>query len=395
MRCCLSQNPPIVIRLLHTSDWHLGRSLCGQNLLEDQAYALERLLELLSDRKPHALLIAGDIFDRSLPPEDAVTLLNQFLTRVIHEHQIPVFIIPGNHDSAERLGFASQLLRNHHLTIFSRVSDAFEPVLLKGDDGAEAWVYGIPFVEPILIGHALGNTELKTHDEAIAALCSSMLEKRRDTKPAVLLCHAFVMGGEESESEKEINIGGSSHVDARAFTGFSYTALGHLHKPQRAGAENIRYSGSLLAYSKSEVGHTKSITEIELSADGKTEIRTHELPCLRKLRYLEGEMDQILLEAHADENPNDYIMVGLTNSGAVFDAFSKLRAVYPNLLHVARVGGFSTSQLPRMKRVQQEEKTDLELFGDFFRESTGADLSSEERALVVGALEDLQRGDLL
>lgn len=379
-----------MIRLLHTSDWHLGRFLHGKSLIEDQTFALERLCELIDQRRPHALLIAGDVFDRSVPPEEAVTLLNHFLGEVISKRGLPVFLIPGNHDSAERLGFASQLLRDRQLTIYSRVADALEPARLRGDDGTDIHIYGIPFVEPVLIARALERDDIRSHDDAISALCEKIKSDRSKETPAVLLCHAFAIGGEESESEKEISIGGSSQVSAQAFQGFAYTALGHLHKPQKVGDENVRYSGSLLAYSKSEVDHRKSITEVRIAKDGRCEIELHELPCLRRLRYIEGELAEILAEPET-KTSEDYIIAGLTDTGAVFDAYGKIRMVYPNLLHVSRVGGFTSSVLPTAARNKLEEKSELELFSEFFHEVTGGELAPDEKQVVIEVLEEMRK----
>ncbi len=374
-----------MFRFLHTSDWHLGRSLYGQSLIEDQAFALESLLKLIDERKPHALLIAGDVFDRALPPEAAVTLFDWFLNQVARVREVQVFFIPGNHDSRERVGFAASLLRDQRVTIFSKLEHAFEPVKLKGDDGVEAWIYGIPFVEPIEVGQFLDVTEVRTPDHATRLLCRAMIEKKRDARPAVLLCHAFVAGGEVSESEKEIYIGGSSHVSPEVFDGFAYTALGHLHKPQSAGRECVRYSGSLLPYSKSEIGHQKSITEIALAGDGSIKLELHSLQTRRSLRYIEGELKELIEKGMNDAAKHDYVIAGFTDSGAVLDAFARLRSVYPGLLHISRAGGFVPLSLPALQK-EREEMSDLELFGEFFRDATGADMNDQEREALIEVL---------
>jgi exonuclease SbcD len=387
-----------MVRLLHTSDWHLGRILHGTSLLEDQAFALDRLIELIEQVKPHGLLIAGDIFDRPTPPEAAITLFDSFLSRVAAERNLPVFLIPGNHDSAERLGFASRLLRDRNLTIFARPEDCFCPVQLDGDNGAHILIYGIPFVEPPVIAHVLNRADIQNPDQAVTAMCREMLERvhspANQTKlspPAVLLCHAFVTGGESSESEKEIFIGGSSNVDARAFEGFAYTALGHLHKPQRAGHPTVRYSGSLLAYSKSEISHTKSITEVRIAQDGQLEIETHELPKLRQLKYIEGELDELLNRVEQNRC-DDYVLVGLLNATPAIDTFSRLRKVYPNLLNVTRLSTFTPEALPTLRR-EQEQLSDLDLFAEFFRDSTGEDLSAPHREALIETLRSLERSE--
>lgn len=388
-----------MIRFLHSSDWHLGRHLFGRSLLEDQAFALEQLVSLIMKTKPHGLLIAGDVFDRSVPPEEAVSLLNAFLTRVIDETATPVFMIPGNHDSKERLGFAAHLLRDRKLTIFSRVKDAFNAVLVQGDGDEKALVYGIPYVEPIEIAHALGpdslDTELaRSHDLALKALCARMLAGRADENksclPTLLLCHAFVAGGEVSESEKEISIGGACQVSPSAFDGFTYTALGHLHKPQFVAGDRVRYSGSLYRYSKSEIGHRKSVSEIRLNFDQpdaqpRLEVLTHELEALRELRYIEGEVSQLIAEGARDPRRDDYILAGYTDRGAVIDTFAKLRAVYPNLLHVSRAAGSLPSSLPLATRAR-EEQSELDLFSEFFKSATGTELSDDERGTLIELL---------
>ncbi|RYZ76813.1 MAG: exonuclease subunit SbcD, partial [Proteobacteria bacterium] len=254
-----------MVRILHSSDWHLGRLLYGKSLIEEQAHALEQLLALIDERKPHALLISGDIFDRALPPESAVRLFDSFCSRAVIERKLPVFVIPGNHDSAERVGFGSKLLRAQGLTIFSRLEDSLSPFTLKGDGDSEIMIYGIPFVEPVEIARFLNDDTLRTPDSSVRELVKRMLETHPKEKPSVLLCHAFVVGGESSESERDLFVGGSSVVATDAFDGFSFTALGHLHKPQQAGHERVRYSGSLLSYSKSEIDHIKSVTEVEIA----------------------------------------------------------------------------------------------------------------------------------
>jgi exonuclease SbcD len=378
-----------VIRILHSSDWHLGRFLYGRSLLEDQAFALARLQELITQTSPHALVISGDVFDRSFPPEDAVNLLDSFLSEVTIVRRIPVFLIPGNHDSADRLGFAARLLRPQGLHIFSRIEDAFESVELRGDNGHAVRVYGIPFVDPAMIAHAFSDPSLRSHQDALQEFCHRIRQTHERMYPgqdSILLCHAFVIGGQSSESERELSIGGSSQVDARVFDGFSYVALGHLHKPQAVGAEHIRYSGSLLPYSKSEIGHSKAIIEVHLAPTGTCAIKPHQLPALRELHFLEATLAELLEQGKDDPRARSYILVSLTDKGAVLDAFAKLRQVYPYLLHVTRSAGHNPEQLPGLKESRREERSVLSLFGEFFRDATGTDLSSEENIALLQCL---------
>lgn len=382
-----------MVRFFHTSDWHLGRLLYGKSLLGEQAHALARLLELIDEKKPQALLISGDIFDRALPPESAVKLFDWFCSEAVLERNLPVFLIPGNHDSAERLGFGSRLLRERGLTIFSRVEDALKPVALKGDASDEILIYGIPFVEPQLIARFLGDDSLKTPDETVRALSRKMIQQHPKGRPSVLLCHAFVIGGQASDSERDLFVGGSAYVNVDAFEGFSYTALGHLHKPQAAGRENVRYSGSLLAYSKSEVSHPKSITEVELQPDGSLTSRELALPASRELIYVEGELQNLLDRARSmsERERDSYVIAGLSDAGPVLDALAKLRAVFPNILHVARTAGYVPASLPSLaKKKERETMSDLDLFAEFFTDTTSETLTSDERTCLVDALSVLQ-----
>lgn len=383
------------LRLIHTSDWHLGRQLYGKSLIEDQSASLDSLVELIERSRPHALLIAGDVFDRPLPPEAAVGLFDRFLTEVAGKRQVPVIMIPGNHDSCERLGFASSLLRDRGVTIFSTIEDSFAPVYIKGDGNSGALIYGIPFVEPFEIGRVLGRDDTDTPEAATEALCKEILKRKTEPHPAVLLCHALVAGGETSESERELFIGGASSVHPRVFEGFAYTALGHLHKPQRAGSERIRYSGSLLPYSKSEASHKKAVNEVILHPDGEVEIKAHHLSQLRNLRYIEGELAEILLEAPNDSSPDDYVIVGLTDKGAVIDAFSKLHRHYPRLLHVSRAnrGAHTELEISQARARERESMSDLELFADFFQSVTGTALDETERQSVIDVLTAIERGE--
>lgn len=399
-RLILSKIAPMV-RLFHTSDWHLGRVLFGKNLIEDQSEALDEILRLIDAHQPHGLLISGDVFDRSLPPEDAIRLLNQFLLQVIKDKKTPVFLIPGNHDSAERLGFASHLLKDSRLHIFSRLEDSFHPVVLEGDDGVSVQIFGIPYIDPISIAQYLNDFNLRTHDEGLRALCKKIRQPMNANLSSVLLCHAFVAGGEESDSEKDLAIGGSSVVHVSAFEGFSYSALGHLHKPQTLAQGKIRYSGSLFKYSKSEAKHRKSITEVFFDDNGLSHSKEHFITTRRTLHYLEGELESLIdlgkslqsetpapVTQEIEPRSEDYIITGLTDQGAIVDAFSRLRTVFPNLLHTSRVDRFQPKTLAGVSINQQKNKSELDLFAEFFREATGTELNPEERSILIESLDD-------
>ncbi len=385
-----------MIKFLHTSDWHLGRLLYGKSLLEDQAYALAGLLELIDEKRPDALLIAGDVFDRALPPEAAVQLFDWFCSQAVLKRRLPVFVIPGNHDSAERIGFGSALLRSSGLTIFSRIEDALKPVRLKGTDGTEAMIYGVPFLETAVTARFLDDESLKTPDDVTRALVVRIRNEHPKDIPSILICHAYVVGGEGSDSERDLFVGGSAFVSSDAFKGLSYVALGHLHKPQAAGQSNIRYSGSLLTYSKSEVDHLKSVTEISMRADGSFDSSFHSLPVLRALRYFEGSIEELVARRTTltDVERDAYVIVGLTNSGPVLDALARLRVVFPNVLHIARAGGYVPATLPSLAKTSERDSlSDLDLFAEFFSDTTSLTLSAEERTALIEAIKSVSDAD--
>ena len=270
---------------------------------------------------------------------------------------------------------------------------------IKGDGQDEAQIFGLPFLEPAQIAHFLGDPEIKTFDQATRAICSEMLKKVNPHASPILLSHAFVVGGEASDSERDLFVGGSSFVDVRAFDGFAYTALGHLHKPQAAGRDNVRYSGSLLTYSISEIAHTKSVTEIQIVSSPRTrqnskphlEIIQHPLESSRKLRYIEAKLEEIISLAANDQRTDDYIIAALTDSGPVVDALTKLRAVYPNLLHVSRAeSSFQLTESPALDRVRERAEVDeLDLFAEFVCQTTGTEMSPSERDALVDVIREL------
>jgi exonuclease SbcD len=407
------------MRFIHTSDWHLGRSLFGASLLEEQRFALTGLLGMIDEGEPDALLVAGDVFDRSVPPEAAVELLDWFLYEAVVVRQVPVFLIPGNHDSAERLGFGARLLRGHNLAIFSRIEDFAAGHLLtrrrperSPGAAAQAMVFGLPYSEPAFVAQSLRRPDLRSHDEATRALCQETLAAHHASAnrglPAILLAHAFVAGGEESvDSERPLAVGGSSAVHPAAFEGFAYVALGHLHKPQAVGSARIRYSGSLLAYSKSEAGHDKGAVLVEIFADGRCEATPMPLLPRRPLRALEGRLEEILASAASEsERERDaFVIASLLDSGPVFDALGKLRAVYPHLLHVARPPAHLPELLPGAASLSGTNAKSapgsclsrgaLAAYEEFFFEATGARLTELERRLLADAVAaslDLDRG---
>jgi exonuclease SbcD len=325
------------MRLLHTADWHLGRTLFEARLVEDQAHVLDRLLEAAADARPDAVVVAGDVFDRPQPPADAVRLLDDVLHRLVRGLGLPVVMIAGNHDGPERIGFASGLLADGGLHVRGLPEAACAPVVLSDAHG-EVRVYPVPYAEPAALRAVLGDPTAVCHDSAAAAVCGRIRAAHPPSARSVLVAHPFVVGGAESESERPlVHVGGAGAVRAETLAGFDYVAMGHLHRPQSLGpGGRLRYAGSILKYSASEIGHAKSATLVELGPPGAPPaVREVPLVPRRDLRVVEGLLAE-LLERPPEGGRDDYLIVRLTDDGPVYDAMAKLRRVFPNALAVDR-----------------------------------------------------------
>lgn len=375
------------MRFLHTSDWHLGKTLCNANLLEDQAFALEQAFAMVKDAKPSAFVIAGDIYDRAVPPKEAVALLNEFLGRIVGELKVPVLMIAGNHDSPERLGFAADFLEPQGLHLAGPLATEPQPVVI-----GDAAFHLMPYADPASARFVFQDENLRSHQDVLNAQLSRAWGHHPQSKRFVAVAHAFVAGGLCSESELGLAVGGSGEVDATLFEPADYAALGHLHRPQDAGFAHVRYSGSLLKYSASEASHVKAITLVELPAKGKA--RTEPMPFTprRDLRRLRGAFEALLQEPAG--NREDYLFVELTDSGPVLDAMARLRRLYPYIL------GIQTAQEqgpedPAPLRSDPRNLDPESLFQAFIKENTGSELTEEERLVFreVAGKAMLQRGE--
>lgn len=383
------------MRFLHSADWHLGRSLYGTSLLEDQAHVLDEFVRLAADVRPDAVLLAGDIYDRAVPPVMAVRLLDWVLTELVRGLGIAVVMIAGNHDGPERLAFGAGLLQGSGLSVRGAIELDAGPLLLHDEHGAVA-IHPLPYADPLLARAAFDagsedSSNIDSHQAALAA----QLELARRQQPAgaraVALAHAFVLGGTECESERALSVGGSGAVAASLFDGFDYVALGHLHRPQQIGDGRLQYSGSLLKYSFDEADHRKSVTLVEMDGAGRCEIERIALRPRRDLRVIEGELDQLLRAALSDPARDDYLLARLTDRGALLDAMGKLRQAYPNALAIERpalfgagAGGAEPGVDHRGVRVQQ-------LFADFHRQTTGQALEEAGAAALERVITRLER----
>ncbi len=372
------------MRLLHTSDWHIGRSLHGTDLLAEQEAVLGGLADVVAAEGVDAVLVAGDVYDRAVPSADATAVLDRVLTR-LRTAGAAVVLTPGNHDSARRLGFASGLLAVSGVHVRAATPLLDEPVLLADEHG-EVAVYGLPYLEPDIARHELGLTEGRSHE---AVLSAAMDRVRADLlgRPgarSVVLAHAFVGGGLPSDSERDICVGGVDLVPAAVFDGVDYVALGHLHRPQTLNPR-VRYSGSPLAYSFGEAGHGKQAWLVDLDAGGLAEVRAVPLPAPRRLAVLTGELDSLLTDPAHAAVADHFVSVRLTDPVRPVDPMRKLQARFPHCVHLEWAG----SGAPGDGRSYAERvagRTDLQVAADFVRHVRGQEPSEAERELLGRAL---------
>lgn len=376
------------MRFLHTADWHLGRVFFGAHLIEDQSCALGELSHLMRERRTECLVISGDLYDRSVPPVEAVELLDEFLYRTVIEDRIRVVMIAGNHDGAERLAFGSRLLGEKGLVIGTRLAPEPVSVTLEDKWGAVR-IAALPYFEPARARSELEEPEVRSHAEAMAAVLRRVRNRNTGRVRTILAAHCFVDGGLGSESERPLAIGGVESVPVSLFEGFEYVALGHLHRPQQFADGTVQYSGSLLRYSFSEVDHEKTVNAVEMDREGRCRVERVALPQRRRLRKIRGLFDGILTAARDDSARDDYLLVELLDEAPVFEAMRRLRELYPNTLHIERpaVSRTGPAELHRDHR-----KVDtLELFSSFYRYATGSELSASQRSAFVSVCDSLRR----
>ncbi|GGI96558.1 nuclease SbcCD subunit D [Shewanella hanedai] len=376
------------MKFIHTSDWHIGRQLHNQSLLEDQRHVLAQIVELAVTHDVDAVIIAGDIYDRSVPPANAVALLDEVVNRLVNELKIPVIMIAGNHDGHERLGFASRQMRESGLHIIGPLNNTLVPIEIVGKSG-NAMFYGLPYADPATVRHVF-DSEVNTHEQAMVQLLEQVSEHDSQGLPKVVISHCFLDGGSESESERPLSIGGADKISSTVFTPFSYAALGHLHGPQYKGEEHVRYSGSILKYSFSEQHQNKSVTLVELTPEGVASIELLPLSAMRDVRIIEGELDALLEAGKTDLQREDYLMVRLLDKKAILDPMGKLRAVYPNVLHLERTGLMANNSQLAIGR-DHIKKGELDMFTDFFSQVSGEPMSEEQQAVMVNAIDELHR----
>ena len=375
------------MRLLHTCDWHIGRQLHGVSLIADQSHVLNQIVEIAEREAVDAVIIAGDIYDRAVPPAEAVKLLSNTLNRLCRDLGKQVILIAGNHDSGDRLGFGSELLGSAGLHIIGPLQGDVTKITLE-KNGHEVDVFGLPYAGPLTVRQVLG-AEVSSHEQAMSALLDKVHEASSKDRSTVVVAHCFVDGAAECESERPLSIGGADRVSASLFQPFSYAALGHLHGRQYQGSEHIRYSGSILKYSFSEANHHKSITLVDIETSGQVDTCYVELEAIRDLRIVEGSLEEILARGKTDTRPDDFILARISDTESIIDVMGKLREVYPNVLQMQNTGIRESGKLPGASR-EMLKKSHMNLFEGFFKDVQEEELSDEQRAYMVSLLENLQ-----
>lgn len=373
------------MKLIHLSDLHLGKRVNEFSMLEDQAYILDRILEIVREAAVDAVLIAGDVYDKPVPPAEAVQLFDSFLTRLAGR-PVPVFIISGNHDSGERLAFGARLLASRGVYLSTVFDGRVDPVLLKDGHG-EVAVYLLPFMKPAHARRAYPEEEINSYNDAVRAAIARM-----EVDPArrnVLVAHQFVTGAKRCDSE-ELSIGGLDNVDASVFDSFDYVALGHIHGPQSVGRETVRYCGTPLKYSFSEAGHSKSVTLVALEEKGRVRIEPIPLAPLRDMREIRGSyLELTARSAWEGTSREDYLHVTLTDEEDVPEAIGRLRAVYPNVMRLDYDNQRTRSRQNVEAADGVEQKPPLGLLEEFYQLQNNRPMSPEQAEFARQLLEKI------
>lgn len=391
------------MKIIHTADLHIGKQVCGHSMLEDQRYILDQILRIVDEEKTDALLLSGDVYDKSVPSADAVSVLDNFLVEVSRRH-VDVFVLSGNHDSAERIAFGGRLMEQSGVHVSPVYDGTIRPVTLKDAIG-EVDIWMLPFIRPAMVRACLDTDEERDQVTDYTSAMRVVVAKMQFTpgRRNVLLAHQYVTSAERSESEE--CVGGLDNVDASVFAPFDYVALGHIHKPQNvakdgSGTVRARYSGTPLKYSLSEAKHGKSVTVVELggvAGQSLANLKLREIALVpqHEVREIRGTFAELVspefqaAQIAAGNKLDDYVYVKLTDEYDIPDGAAKLRGIYPNLMMLEYDNERSRSQRIVMGEVAAEKKLPMELFGDFFKEMMNREMNAEESEFVQGVINEI------
>ena len=374
------------MKLIHLSDLHLGKNVNGYSMIEDQKYILTEILRILEEEQPDGVLIAGDVYDKSIPSAEAVELFDDFLVKLSKRH-LETFIISGNHDSAERLAFGNRLMDASGIHLSPAYDGTVTPYI-RSDEFGETAVYCLPFIKPAHVRRFYPDAEIASYTDALKEAIAHMdIDPNRRN---VLITHQFVTGAVRSDSE-EISVGGTDNVDASVFEPFDYVALGHIHGPQNIVENRIRYCGTPLKYSFSEANHHKSVSVVELKEKGNVTVRTIPLAPKHDMKEIRGTYEELTRKDYYDNTSyrTDYMHITLTDEEDIPDAVSKLKVIYTNLMKLDYDNRRTRSQVSAEGPADVERKSPLELFEDLYVMQNGTELSDEQKTFLQGMIETI------
>lgn len=372
------------MKLIHLSDLHLGKRVNGFSMLDDQHYILREILKIIDRETPDGILIAGDVYDKSVPPAEAVALLDEFLVE-LSRRQLQVYLISGNHDSPERLAFGGRLMDQSGVHV-APVYDGRIVSFTQQDRWGSVEIFLLPFLKPAHVRRFFPDDPIDSYTDALRTVLSHAAVPT--DKRTVLVTHQFVTGASRCDSE-DLSVGGSDNVDAAVFASFDYVALGHIHNPQSAGAPHIRYCGTPLKYSFSEAAHEKSVTVVELGQKGEVDIRAIPLHPLRDMAELRGTYESLTFRGFYEGTtyPGDYLHITLTDEEDIPDAISKLRVIYPNLMQLSYDNARTRAGALAAPTEQAAQKSPLELTEIFYEGQNGQPMSDAQREFLRGLME--------
>lgn len=381
------------MKILHLADLHLGKILQEQSLIEDQEYMLKEIIKIIKNEDIGAVLISGDVYDRSVPPAEAVNLLDNFLKILIKELKIKVFIISGNHDSKDRLGFGSKIFEDEGLYIESKYNGNLRKIEIE-DEYGKLNIYMLPFIKPVEVKQYFEDDLENNYNTAINKIIKK--EKINKEERNIILVHQFVTAGtvEPERSESEVlTLGGIENVDVSNFDDFDYVAIGHVHRPQKIGRDTARYAGTMLKYSFSEINHNKTVPIIDFKEKGNIEINLKELAPIRDMREIKGPIEELLKKENYEKgNINDYIKAIITNEETVYDAIGQIRRVYPNTLklEIRNSKTINGGQEQDLHLQKVKRKSEQELFEDFFKSQNNVDLDDKQKEIIKDIISEVK-----
>jgi DNA repair protein SbcD/Mre11 len=387
------------MKYVHTADLHIGKMVNEFSMLKDQEYVLKEILDIIEEEKAQGIIIAGDIYDRSIPPSDAVTVLDSFLTELARRN-IKVMAISGNHDSPERIGFVGDILREKGIHMIGSFLEETNKVVME-DQWGKVNLYLMPFAKPAVMKYFLSKKKDEIDNTYDACIKNAIGQINMSTQERnILVTHHFItncgVAPNLSDSETRLSVGGTENVEVDAFRDFDYVALGHIHQAQKVGQEWIRYSGSPLKYSFSEVFHKKSVTIIDLKEKGNINIYERELSAVHDMRKIKGKMKELISSAVIEEgSKDDYIQVTLTDEEEIIDPIGVLRSVYPNVMQLILEKNIKKAKEEQIINSNMRSRSTLDIYQEFYSSVTGRNFDEGRRAVIINALEEIEEGDIL